>query len=450
MSPVRKARSAAIYVRISDDVAGTGAGVERQRQDCEARAEVVGWTVGQVYSDNDVSAYQRGARRPGFQQMLADLHAGLRDGLIVYDLDRVARQPRDLEDLLDLVETRRLPCAVVTGDVDLSNDNGIFMARLLVNVANKASRDTARRVSRQRLQAAREGKPRRNARRRFGYDDEVRVIESEAAVVREVFQRAIAGDGHQAIASDLNRRGIRSSTGRPWQPSSIRSILLNPHHAGLSAVKGEIVGRGQWEAIVTEETFHAAQDALSGRRKGPGHNARRHLLTGFVVCGRCGAKLVPNHDAYVCRSATGGCGRISRKRETVDTAVTEAVLRYFESMTLVEDAQEDDLLPEIAKAQAKVAEIQSAYDQDLIDLASYAASMKSARSALEALTSEQASLARASARKAALVDPRASWDVADLARRRLLIDQVVEAVVIGPAGRGKRNGVDSMSIAWAS
>lgn len=442
----KTARSAALYVRISDDTAQTGAGVDRQRQDCLARAEALGWTVGEVYSDNDVSAYQRGVVRPGWRAMLADLSSGLRDGLVVYDLDRVARQPRDLEDLLDLVESKRLPSAVVTGDIDLGSTNGRFMARLLVNVANKASADTARRVSRQRLQAAQEGRPRSNVRRQYGYDREVRVIKSEAKVVREMFKRAIAGEGHQAIATDLNRRGILSSTGKAWQPSSVRDILRNPMRAGLSAVKGEIVGVGQWEAIVTPEVFYAAQEVLATRAKTPGHNARKHLLTGFVVCGRCGSKLVANHRDYSCRSATGGCGRISRRRETVDQAVTAAVLKYLDRNDVEATTDGPDLMPDIERAQAKVVEIQQAYDDDLIDVASYAASMRAARTALETLTSEQARQTKASARRAAVADPRAAWEVADLTARRMLIGSVVSAVVISPYTAGAP--LDSIAIAW--
>lgn len=170
----------------------------------------------------------------------------------------------------------------------------------------------------------------------------------------------------------------------------------------------------------------------------------RRWSSGRALCGR-----VVGCGRYVCRSANGGCGRISRKRETVHTAVTEAVLRYFDSMTLVEEEWDDDLMPKIARAQAKVAEIQAAYDQDLIDIAGYAASMKAPGARWRPSRSTGLPGIRASARKAALVDPGAAWEGANLARRRLLIDQVVESVVIGPVGRGRRDPLSSISIAWA-
>ncbi|HEX3196276.1 MAG TPA: recombinase family protein [Propionibacteriaceae bacterium] len=54
-----------------------------------------------------VSAYRRRVVRPGFEQLLTDLASGLIDGICVWDSDRLARQPRDLERLIDLYETRK-------------------------------------------------------------------------------------------------------------------------------------------------------------------------------------------------------------------------------------------------------------------------------------------------------------------------------------------------------
>ena len=52
-----------MYTRISRDLTGQGAGVARQEQDCRAKAEANGWTIANVYSDNDISAYS-GTRAP--------------------------------------------------------------------------------------------------------------------------------------------------------------------------------------------------------------------------------------------------------------------------------------------------------------------------------------------------------------------------------------------------
>jgi site-specific DNA recombinase len=73
--------AAAVYVRISQARDGEHAGVDRQRDDCLALAERQGWTVGEVYTDNDRSAYD-GKPRPDYVRMLADIEAGRVDGVI--------------------------------------------------------------------------------------------------------------------------------------------------------------------------------------------------------------------------------------------------------------------------------------------------------------------------------------------------------------------------------
>ena len=92
---------AGIYARISSDREGDGLGVSRQLEDCERLAERKGWQVVEQYVDDDVSAWS-GRQRPEYARSLADLEAGSINGLLVYDLDRLHRQPSELESFIDL------------------------------------------------------------------------------------------------------------------------------------------------------------------------------------------------------------------------------------------------------------------------------------------------------------------------------------------------------------
>src|SRR4051794_12065400 len=92
--------STAIYARISADHEQRALGVARQVEECARLAEQRGWPVGAEYIDNDISAYS-GKRRPGYEQMLDDLKAGLHDAVIVWHQDRLTRTPRELEDFVD-------------------------------------------------------------------------------------------------------------------------------------------------------------------------------------------------------------------------------------------------------------------------------------------------------------------------------------------------------------
>jgi site-specific DNA recombinase len=94
-----KVRAAAVYARISSDQDGTALGVGRQLKDCRKLAADLGWAVAEEYVDNDISAYS-GKRRPGYEQMLADIAEGSRDAVIVYHADRLTRRPIELEQFL--------------------------------------------------------------------------------------------------------------------------------------------------------------------------------------------------------------------------------------------------------------------------------------------------------------------------------------------------------------
>lgn len=97
MTVMEKPRSAAVYARISSDPTGLALGVQRQLEDCRKLAADRGWTVGGAeYVDNDVSAFS-GKVRPEYERMLADVRDGLRDAVIVYNMDRLTRRPIELE-----------------------------------------------------------------------------------------------------------------------------------------------------------------------------------------------------------------------------------------------------------------------------------------------------------------------------------------------------------------
>lgn len=82
-------RSASIHARISSDQTGEALGVTRQLEDCRRLAAEHGWTVGDEYVDNDVSAFRSSASKPlpEYQRLLADLAGGHRDAVLVYNLD---------------------------------------------------------------------------------------------------------------------------------------------------------------------------------------------------------------------------------------------------------------------------------------------------------------------------------------------------------------------------
>ncbi len=107
-----KSVAAGVYARISSDEEDDRLGVTRQVDDCTAEARRRKWRIVDTYIDNDVSA-TRSKVRPEYRRMLADITAGRINGLIVWDVDRLTRTPRELEDIIDLADRNGLSLASV-------------------------------------------------------------------------------------------------------------------------------------------------------------------------------------------------------------------------------------------------------------------------------------------------------------------------------------------------
>lgn len=282
---------AAIYARISRDVTGEGLGVERQLADCREIAGSRGWTVAEEYVDNDISAYA-GKRRPSYERMLEDIAAGQRDAVIVYNTDRLTRRPIELEQFTGICEVAGVRQLVaVTGDIDLGNDDGMFMARVLAAVAAKESGRKSERLKRKARENAEAGKP-NGGNRPFGYDkSQLTIVGPEAAVIRQLAERYLAGESMGSLTRWVQDQEIVTVTGAAWRTSTVRTILANPRIAGLRAHNGEIVGPAKWPAIITP-TQHQQLVATFSRKTSSGRRVpRSYLLSGMLRCANCGGKL---------------------------------------------------------------------------------------------------------------------------------------------------------------
>ena len=108
--------------------------------DCRKLAEQLGWTIGEEYVDNDISAYS-GRKRPAYEAMLEEIAAGRRDAVVVYHADRLTRRPIELEQFLEVVTAAgvRQVRFVAGGDIDVGNGDGLLVLRMLAAVAANAS-----------------------------------------------------------------------------------------------------------------------------------------------------------------------------------------------------------------------------------------------------------------------------------------------------------------------
>lgn len=471
---------AGVYLRISSDPYGLEAGVKRQDTDCAALCAQRGWQVAERYTDNDVSAYTS-RKRPAFEQMMSDLADGRIDAVVVYHIDRLYRQPRDLERFLDLCDTKGVRLlGTCTGDIDLGTDDGRFQARILCAVACKSSDDASRRIKRAALSKAQRGEPSIGGLRPFGYEvDRVTVNKAEAKLINEAVNRILAGDALHAICRDWRAAGVVTPSGNAWVPTSLRNMLKAPRITGLRAhtttaadgrKRSTATYEATWAAIVERKRWQRMITLLaaSSRRTNGGRHAR-YLLTGMLTCGICKGKLTgrPRYGVrrYGCHSPATPL-HLARKAEPLEDYVTRAVFARLNPRELARTLTDataaaalDGLLDQIAEDERGLEQLsRDHYVDGIIGRAQFLA----ASAALEARVADrQAALAKqhgaaitlgsVPGTRKALEAEWAAWDEAgDTARQRALIATYIEGIELLPYPQGAPNtfAPDLVQITW--
>lgn len=457
-----------VYVRISDDTEGDAKGVGRQRDDCCGLAAVRRWSVARVYEDNDFSAYRRGVVRPEFERMLEDLHLGVIKGVVVYNLDRFVRQPKDLERAIDIFEQRSdFVFATLEGDINLSTIDGRTMARVLVAFANKSSADTGRRVKRKQLELASEGKP-HGGRQPYGWqedgltaDPEARkeILGAHSAILGGAKISDIQTDWLKRDIAPTSRAGKRFRGAERLDHKTVRRILTNPALAGIKVYRGEVVlGEdgtpvpAAWDALCSQDHLSEVIETLEARRprsEKPGTNALRYLLSGIARCGACDSPMRgqmrrrtsgSQYQVYLCdRSGYAkGCGKVARVGAPIDQLITELILSDQQRAALksgqngwtqAQQVHLDSVLSDIT-------ELREGYMAKKI-------SMGTLLNVLAPLEKERDELAllkrraeREGARTKVVEQTREAFDALPLERQRALVLRSLQAVVVHPQGKG--------------
>lgn len=305
--------------------------------------------------------------RPQMQQLLHDVEQGLYDGVLVMEIERLARG--DTIDQGVVAQTFKYANTLIITPNKTYNPNNEFDEEYLefgLYMSRREYKTINRRLQIGRHQSIKEGKfgagfaP-------FGYRKvklkgergyTLEIVPEEAEIVRKIFDWYVNGDngkvmGLQAIAVKLHDMGVKTSTGiTTWRPATIRNLIDNPIYAGKVRWQafhekkiisnGEIIKKveknfdyetyqGLHEAIIDEELFNAVRTKRAENRNNtcPKSKKTQNPLAGLIVCSKCGSFMLRrkytkrNEERLLCENPY--CDNISSRLEAVENAVIDSL-----------------------------------------------------------------------------------------------------------------------------
>lgn len=453
----------AVYLRISQDTGLTRAGVKRQREDCEALCKRNKWAPIVVYEDNDTSAYS-GRKRPAYQRMLQDVADGAVTRIVAWHPDRLHRSTRELEDFIDTINTTGCEVATVqAGQYDLTTASGRMTARVLGAVARSDSEHKSERIRRKMLELAQAGAWVGGGIRPYGYrktltvdgKTTLEIDPDEAAEIRTMMKRYLAGQSAHALAADLRARNIPTVNGGQWRTNTVIGILTGGVISAQRDHRGETVAKGAWPRIVTEaDTRNARLIAATNQQPGARHT---YLLTGVVQCAACGAGMhhgTHNRGAPIlaCPRQPNGCGAVTIRRLPLEQLIIEAVFVATDTATIPTINTQPAATSIVDECETQLDELAHAYAERIITMKEWVTARTKIQARLDDATHTLAdhittTTAITPYTKAGAL--RRRWPALPLAEQQAVLHALITYITVSPGVRGRnRFDPDRVTINW--
>lgn len=328
---------AVIYARYSSH-GQTEQSIEGQLHDNYAWASQQGVTVIGEYIDRALTGTKD--QRPGFQRMIEDAAKRQFSMVIVWKLDRFARNRYD--SAIYKARLKKYGVKVVSVKENITDSpEGIILEGLLESMAEYYSANLAQNVRRGLRESAEKGRfcggvvP-------YGYKIENHRLvpdEKTAPVIRYVFEQYAEGVPKKDIIDELNRRGIRNSRGNPLCITSFQHAMRMTTYIGEHVFNGQVIPCA--DPLISREIFDKVQSRLDRAARAPAAAKAfvPYLLQNRAYCGLCGSPLFGEsgrshtgkvHSYYACyaRKRRHDCAKKNERRDDLETFVIAQTMEY--------------------------------------------------------------------------------------------------------------------------
>jgi site-specific DNA recombinase len=448
-NPVR----AAIYVRISRDPKATEEGISLQKKRTTKLCADQGWSIFDVYEDNDRTAADA-ADRPGYTRLLHDIGAGMVDVVVVTKEDRLHRDMGELSTFVKRCKAAGMlrVVSVKSGETSLTDPSAVMILEIKASVGAYEVANTRDRVK-DRMQELAEQGLYSGGTRPYSYEaDGVTIRESEAFRIREAADKVIAGSTLYSIVRDWNDEGVGTVKGKRWSVTALKQVLLSPRIAGLRVHQGEVIGDAVWDGIIDRRVWDHVGSILrapSSRRLPRASHA--YPLRGVLRCSECGgwlhAVFAQGVRNYACRKDAHGCGRVSINADKTEAVIFPVVLKLADMPDMRNalraevcgDAAElASLIAANERDEVKLAEALEMYDSGEMDRASYGKLHKVVTDRVQGRVQRLSALHGQSALDRLGGSVRNSWDGMSAEDKRLITLAILDHVEVKSAR--KRGG----------
>ena len=388
MISARNVLRIALYVRVSskEQVEGYSIGeqIERLNKYCEA----MGWPVFKTYVDPGYSGGD--TNRPGLQDLIKDVEAGLVDKVVVYKLDRLSRSQLDTLFLIEKVFlTNNTDFVSMSENFDTATPFGRAMIGILAVFAQLEREQIKERMGMGKEARAKEGKWHGGSTEPIGYDYDpatelLNINDYEAMQIRELYDLFLKGTPLRTIETMFSEKGYSHKHGSTWDPKTMRRVMRNKVNIGY------IKHREQWypgdhDPIIDEEIFNKAVRLLDNRaeqykQSGIKPGGQTTYLGGLLFCKHCGGKYAKNAwpqrngsttTVYGCYSRTKkvpkmvkdpNCKNRYWKMDELDTLIFEEIRKLAMDPDYMSNAREEkekhsDAADKIAILKKEIAKI---------------------------------------------------------------------------------------------
>ena len=305
--------------------------IEGQLHVCEKYAIANGLQIVAKYIDRAISG--KSDNRPQFQQMIADSGKGLFEGVLLYKLDRFARNR--YHSAIYKHKLRENGVKLISATEHLTDTpEGIMLEAVLEGIDEFYSAELSQKVNRGLAESFHKGYYLKKIPP-FGYQIKARKLVPDpltAPIAAEIFKRYDNGERIVDIVAWLNGLGLTNQLRNAWRPMNVSTHLKNRIYMGEYHY-GQFEEPMPCPALIGKELFDSVQKKL----KAAAHRRRErsdyeYLLTGKLVCGYCGhmvsGSTAKTKHYYYCRH----CEKENRScydAETLHGRILNALSEYL-------------------------------------------------------------------------------------------------------------------------